>query len=186
MNEDKNINRTEQLAKITLNLSEWQKLYYKHQQEYIRRRLEAIKNLHEKKTRKEVMEIVGCVEQTLISWIDIYLEKGLAGLVAPIRHQKPQKLNPEQKEQLKTMLLKQKPIDYGIDRYIWTGKIIEEVIKTRWNLELKDSRIYQILDSLGLSHQKAHRDYENANPEAQKEFVSTIKKNFKSYNHKTN
>ena len=74
----KNINRTEQLAEITLNLSEWQKLYYKHQQEYIRRRLEAIKNLHGKKTRIEVMEIVGCVEQTLISWIDIYLENLIA------------------------------------------------------------------------------------------------------------
>lgn len=81
------------------------------------------------------MEIVGCVEQTLISWIDIYLEKGLAGLIAPITHQKPQKLNPEQKQQLKTMLLEQKPTDYEIDRYIWTGKIIGDVIKTRWNLE---------------------------------------------------
>lgn len=131
----KNINRTKQLAQTTLNLSEWQKLYYKHQQQYIRRRLEAIKNLHEKKTRIEVMEIVGCVEQTLISWIDIYLEKGLAGLIAPITHQKPQKLNPEQKQQLKTMLLEQKPTDYEIDRYIWTGKIIGDVIKTRWNLE---------------------------------------------------
>ncbi|MEO3705221.1 hypothetical protein AAFM79_10685 [Trichormus azollae HNT15244] len=39
----------------------------------------------------------------------------------------------------------------------------KEIIKTIWNLELKDSRIYQMLDELGLSHQKAHQDYENAN-----------------------
>ena len=142
----------------------------------MRRRLEAIKNLHSHKTRKQVMEIVGCTEQTLISWIDIYLEKGLAGLSAPIRHQKPQKLNAEQKQQLKTMLLEQKPRDYGIDRYIWTGKIIADVIKTRWNQELKDSRIYQILGELDLSHQKAYRDYETADPEAQREFVTTVKK----------
>jgi transposase len=42
---------------------------------------------------------------------------------------------------------------------------------------LKDSRIYDILADLGLSHQKAHRDYENGDPEVQKEFVATIKKN---------
>ncbi len=41
---------------------------------------------------------------------------------------------------------------------------------------LKDSQIYQILNDLGLCHQKAHRDYENANLEAQKELVSPIRK----------
>lgn len=122
------------------------------------------------------METVGCGEQTLIRWLDIYLAKGLLGLVESITHQKPQKLNGEQKQQLKTMLLEEKPADYGIERYIWTGKIIVDVIKARWNVELKDSRVYQILAELGLSHQKAHRDYENADPVAQKEFVATVKK----------
>lgn len=58
------------------------------------------------------------------------------------------------------MLTEQKPIDYGIDRNRWTGKIICNVIQS-WEVELKDSRIYEILDELHLSHQKAHRDYES-------------------------
>lgn len=132
------------------------------------------------------MEIVGCVERTLTTWIDIYLEQGLIGLTVPIRHQKPQKLNGEQKQQLKVILLEQNPTDYGIDRYIWTGKIIADVINSKWNVELKDSRIYQILEEMGVSHQKAHRDYENADPEAQKEFVSKVKKNLKNYSPKKN
>jgi hypothetical protein len=41
---------------------------------------------------------------------------------------------------------------------------------------VKTSRIYEILDNLNLSHQKAHRDYENASPEKQKEFVKMLKK----------
>ena len=140
----------------------------------MKKRLEAIKNLHEKKPRKGVVKIVGCAEKTLTIWIYIYLEKGLAGLVAPIKHNKLQKLNIEQKQQLKTMLLEQKPTGCSIERQIWTGRIIAEVIAKRWKVELKDSRIYQKLDEMGLSHQKAHRDYENADIEAQKEFVSTI------------
>lgn len=78
------------------------------------------------------------------------------------------------------MLLSQKPTDYGIDRYIWTGEIIITVLKQRWGVELKDSRIYEILDSLNLSHQKAHRDYANADQELQLQFVETIKKKLQS------
>jgi transposase len=140
----------------------------------------AIKYLHEKKSRKEVMKLVGCTQQTLITWVDLFLEKGLSGLVEPITHQKPQRLSLEKKQEIKTMLLEQKPTDYGIDRQIWTGKIICEVIQMRWGIKLKDSRIYEILDELNLSHQKAHRDYENADPVVQKEFVDSLKKNWKA------
>ncbi|WP_226592525.1 winged helix-turn-helix domain-containing protein [Microseira wollei] len=37
--------------------------------------------------------------------------------------------------------------------------------------------MYEILDSLKLSHQKAHRDYANADKERQQEFMATLKKN---------
>ncbi|MBW4608133.1 MAG: winged helix-turn-helix domain-containing protein [Hassallia sp. WJT32-NPBG1] len=81
-----------------------------------------------------------------------------------------------QKEELKEMLLSSKPTDYGIDRNIWTGKIICNVIQQKWGVELKDSRVYEILDELHLSHQKAHRDYANADQDGQRAFVSTLKK----------
>lgn len=42
---------------------------------------------------------------------------------------------------------------------------------------MKTSLRYEILDELHLSHQKAHRDYSNANPEEQKDFVLKLKKN---------
>jgi transposase len=41
---------------------------------------------------------------------------------------------------------------------------------------LKDSRIYELLDELGLSYQRAHRDYANADPQAQTEWVEAVKK----------
>ena len=80
------------------------------------------------------------------------------------------------------MILESSPTDYGIDRAIWTGKIISSVIEQRWGVSLKDSRIYEILGSLKLSHQKAHRDYANADKERQKEFVATFKKTVKAGN----
>jgi hypothetical protein len=49
-------NRTLQLGERQLDLELWQKLYYKHQKEYLRKRLLAIKYLSEGKTRTEVSE----------------------------------------------------------------------------------------------------------------------------------
>ena len=106
-----------------------------------------------------------------------YLENGLTGLVEPIKHRVKSRLNSEQQQEIKRMLLNERPTKYGIDREIWTGNIIAEVIKQRWKVNLKTSRIYEILSELNLSHQKAHRDYANASPEKQKEFVETLKKN---------
>jgi transposase len=96
--------------------------------------------------------------------------------VSPIQHQKPSRLSPEQQQQLKVMVLRQRPSDYGYERHLWTGAILSEVIAQRFGVQLKDSRIYELLSELGLSYQRAHRDYANADPEVQKEWVETVKK----------
>jgi transposase len=175
------MNRLEQLRTKSFEQEEWQKLFYKNQQQYIRKRLEAVKYLHEGKTRREVMAEVGCARQSLITWIDMYCQGGLKALTKPMKSEREQRLSLEEKEELKKMLLEKKPTDYGIDRQIWTGKIIIEVINQKWHIQLKDSRIYDILKEMGLSHQKAHRDYENSDRKAQEEFVSTIKKTCKNW-----
>jgi len=107
------------------------------------------------------MAKIDCARKSLTIWIDMYCEGGLKALAIPMRSDRKQKLGKEEKRELKKMLLEEKPTDYGIDRQIWTGKSIIEVVNQRWNIQLKDSRIYDILEEIGLSYQKAHRDYEN-------------------------
>jgi transposase len=157
------MNRTQAVQEKAFDLDEWQKLYYRHQQQYIRQRLEAVKLLHDGQSRNQVCEVVGCSYDTLTSWINRYLQGGLSELVRPIHHQKPSRLSLEQLQQLKTMILTQRPSDYGIERQMWTGAILSEVI-------------FQRFDELGLSYQRAHRDYANAEVEAQKEWVEIVKK----------
>lgn len=168
--------RTQELKKQQLNLEEWQKLYYQNQQSYLRVRLIAIKHLAEGKSRSEVSQLVNCTYKTLSSWIDKYLEGGLKKLTKPIKHQVPQKLSSSQKQEFKKMLLEQTPIDYGIDRNLWTAKIMIQIIQQKWNVKLKDSRIYEIIGELNLSYQKSHRDYANADKTRQKQFVELLKK----------
>ncbi|NJL39480.1 MAG: IS630 family transposase [Leptolyngbyaceae cyanobacterium SM1_4_3] len=170
------MNRTQAFREKSFDADEWQKLYYRNQKQYIRQRLSAIKLLQEGQSRTQVSETIGCRYDTLTSWIDKYLDGGLSGLVSPIEHQKPSRLSPEQQQQLKAMVLTQRPSDYGYDRNLWTGAILSEVIAQRFEVQLKDSRIYELLSELGLSYQRAHRDYANADPEAQKEWVEAVKK----------
>jgi transposase len=171
------MNLSQRLRLVSLDKQEWQRLYYRNQQGYIRQRLSAIRHLSEEKSRAEVAILVGCRDLTLAEWMKKYLEKGLGGLVEPIKHQVKSRLDAEKQQEIKRMLLNERPTKYGIDREIWTGNIIAEVIKQRWEVELKTSRIYEILSELNLSHQKAHRDYANASKEKQKEFVEILKKN---------
>ena len=151
-------NRTLQLSDRQLDWDLWQKLYYKNQKQYLRKRLLAIRYLYEGKSRTEVSELLNCNYKTLSTWIDKFLAGGLNELTKPICHQVSSRLNLEQKEELKRMLLKESPKDYDIDRNIWTGKIISSVIESRWGVKLKTTRIYEILKELNLSYQKAHRD----------------------------
>lgn len=173
----RSMNLSQRLRLVSLDKKQWQRLYYKNQQAYIRQRLSAIRYLSEGKSRAEVAQLLGCTDLTIARWIVRYLETGLEGLVEPIKHQVKERLTPQQSQELKEMVLNQRPTKYGIDREIWTGKIIAFVIQQKWGIELKTSRIYEILDRLNLSHQKAHRDYENADPVKQKKFVKLLKKN---------
>ena len=169
-------NRTFRLETHQLDVDLWQQLYYKHQQEYIRKRLLAIRYLYEGKSRIEVSELLDCHYKTITSWIDKFLEGGLTLLIKPITHQKQSRLNIEQKHELKIILLSEKPTNYGIDRNIWTGNIISNIIELKWGVKLKTTRIYEILNELNLSYQKAHRDYANADKEQQALFIGQLKK----------
>ena len=66
-------NKTFRLGDRQLDLELWQKLYYKCQQEYLRKRLLAIKYLYEGKTRTEVSDLLDCHYKTLSTWIDIVI-----------------------------------------------------------------------------------------------------------------
>lgn len=61
------MNRTQALEEKPLDTDQWQKLYYQHQQQYIRKRLDAIKLLKQGNNRFQVCQEVGCSYDTLTS-----------------------------------------------------------------------------------------------------------------------
>lgn len=175
-------NTTIQFLNTDFDKDLWNKLFKQESQEYIRRKLRFVKRLWETKNRSETLKEFNLSYNTSGIWLKIYLKKGIRGLIEkklPTTSDK-QKLSQAQKQQLRSIIIENAPIDYGFDRYIWTGEIICQLVKQEFDVELKDSRIYEILNELGLSHQKAHRDYDNADKDKQKQFQKDLKKNSKT------
>ncbi|WP_250123573.1 helix-turn-helix domain-containing protein [Chroococcidiopsis sp. CCMEE 29] len=112
------VSKTQKVQQQVQERNLWQKLYYKHQQEYIRKKLKAVKALWDGHSRAEVSQQVGCSDRTLSRWIDQYLMEGLEGLTQPITHQVASHLGVEQQQEFKRMVLEQSPRDYGIDKAI--------------------------------------------------------------------
>ena len=71
------MNLSQRLRLVSLDKKQWQRLYYKNQQAYIRQRLSAIRYLSEGKSRAEVAQLLGCTDLTIARWIVRYLETGL-------------------------------------------------------------------------------------------------------------
>lgn len=70
------LTRSDRVRRTAPDWDLWQKLYYQHQQAYIRKRLLAIKYLWLGKSRPEVTQLLGCTYVTLTKWIDNFLEGG--------------------------------------------------------------------------------------------------------------
>jgi len=131
-------NTTKQFLNSNFDQLLWKKLFKQNTQEYIRKKLKFVQNLWEEKDRKKLSQELKLSYKTTGTWLKIYLKKGLLGLVEKKSSHSKQRLSPSQKQELKEILLTKTPQDYGFDRYIWTGEIISKMIKTEFDIDLKD------------------------------------------------
>lgn len=156
-----------------------EELRRKNQKEYIRRRLNAIRLLWEGKTRKEVQEKLDINESTLTEWVRTMVvngvKEGLKLLAKAKRLIRNGKLTIEQEKELIDMITDKTPQDFGYDQYIFTARILQEIVKEKWDISVVDQTIYNIFRRHEISYQRGHRDYENASPEKQKEFAEELK-----------
>lgn len=155
---------------------EWQKLYYRHQEQRPRRRLTALKAVWDGQTLAEVCLTQHVRRKTLEHWLDLYLHGGFKALLAPERRRVPQALSPERRRVLRYILLHKAPADYGLDSYQWTARRAQALVEGKWGIHLGLGRYYQLFDQFGISHQRAHRDYGPPRPARQAAFVAALGK----------
>jgi transposase len=117
------------------------------------RRLAAIKLIEKGLSRAEIARRVGVAPQTLCRWATQYQAAGIAGVRWNGRIGRPQRLNDEQKERLKTILTTG-PETYGYAIGIWTLPRIAHVIEKEFKVSYHPSHVWKLLTALGWSCQR--------------------------------
>ncbi|MDZ7933428.1 MAG: IS630 family transposase [Emticicia sp.] len=157
--------RNKQLSLLHFDLLCWQKCFNHHQQEYIRRRLRAIRMYSEGKSRQQILQSLSISPKTLSGYLDLYISGGLEGLTVPIVKPRLQALNKVQ--QVKTKRDDFERISRNIfkKRSIWTLALLVSVLKDLYLITLTISTVWLYLRKMKLSHQKACHHYINEDKE---------------------
>lgn len=154
---------------------EWQRYFHRNQQEYIRVKLRCLKRYWQGASFGEVAREIGVSELSVRNYVNQYLQSGLVGLCKPTTRQQPKLLTNQQEQAFKQVLLQTCPQDHQLEGRIWTGELMKQYLTNTYQVEYKGG-IYDLLERLNLSHQKAHADYANADAGEQQAFLEGFKK----------
>jgi len=171
--------RTARLALAPQNKEEWSRLFKLHKEEYLRKRLRAINLCWDGLSQNQVKRQLGCSQSSLHRWIDSYLDGGFTKLLGKwiSGNSGKGKLTKIRKRILRYIILKKSPMDYAYQSGVWTLDLLIDLLNKKWDISLQKSQLYVILNKdLGLSHQKFHRDYQEADKGKQKQFLKDLDK----------
>ncbi len=148
-----------------LDEADWQKCFHRHQQAYIRLKLSCVRSYAAGDSPARIAADLSLSRLSVRRHIAAYLRGGLAGLCQPTRRKQPSRLTPAQQQAFKAVLLSSPPRDHGLEGCIWTGQLMKQYLHNTYRVEYR-SGVYDLLERLGLSHQKAHADYARCGPRA--------------------
>ncbi len=154
--------------------SQWHRHMHRHPLEYVRRKLRVIQAYAQGKTVKVLAEQFHLHAHTIRTYIDTYSQGGFQTLCQAEKRPQPTRLTAQQQIDFKHILLHSRPADHALTGNIWTGQLMLAYLKQTYQIDYK-SGVYDLLERLNLSHQKAHADYGNADPVKQQAFLDEFK-----------
>lgn len=163
-----------ELEKKGFDEAVWNKFFRRYQQEYIRKRLRAVKLFAENIEVSVICEQLEINKNSFYLFIRIYLAEGFTGLCRRTVRNHKTRLTKEQELGFKQTIVAKVPFECDLEGSIWTGELMRQFISREFGIDYK-SGIYDLLDRLNLSHQKAHSDYQNADKNEQLQFVEDFK-----------
>ncbi len=171
-------------AQKGFDAAEYQRYIHKCQAEYIRVKLRSVYRYWQGQEFDQIAGEYGLNHKTVRSYVNTYLAGGFALLCQPtVRAQRSQLSQPE-RTAFKAVLLSKRPFEVGLEGNIWTGQLRRKYLQATYQVSYK-SGIYDLLQRMGLSHQKAHCDYGNAKAEEQAVFMSQLKETILAADEKT-
>jgi transposase len=152
----------------------WQRLMHRHPQEYIRRKLRTIHLYAQGQSPQQVADQLDLHLATSRRYLKQYITQGWPALTQPEKRAQPSRLTAQQQAAFKDILLQTRPVDHQLGGNIWTAALMRQYLLAHYGVNYRTG-IYDLLERLGLSHQKAHADYGNADPLAQQASLEQLK-----------
>jgi transposase len=153
---------------------QWSKYFRLYQQEYIRKRLRAIKLFAENKNVPTICQTLCLDKNSVYSFLNTYLKEDFQGVCRLAERPKPTRLSKEQELSFKQTIISKAPFECALEGNLWTGELMRQFIKREFKVDFT-SGIYDLLKRLNVSHQKAHSDYQNADKQEQIKFIADFK-----------
>jgi len=125
----------------------------------------------------KIAELVRKSRKTVQTWVKIFNERGLEGLIPNSPPGRPSRLSQGQKNELKLDILRH-PRELGYEFSNWEGKFVAEHIYVKFGVFLTVRAAQKLLYALSFSLQRLRYKFSKANPEKQEEFVKAFKKNW--------
>lgn len=170
--------------KVGFDEREYKKYFHRHQSEYLRVRLRCVAAYASGKEFAAISALHQIHEQSCRSYINSYISGGFAHLCKAITRNQPRLLTEEQEQSFKRVLLDKFPFEVDLEGNIWTGELMRQYLKNTYEVEYK-SGIYDLLERLDLTYQRAHLDYGNADEQKQYQFIEQLEYALLSANDKT-
>lgn len=111
------------------------------------------------KKPKELEDIYETSFKSICNWVNKLNEGGVEALIDKEKPGRTPKLNIEQKDEIKTIVLMQSPEKYGYNSSTWTGLLLIDLIEKQYGIVYKKAQIYNIMKNSGLTFQKGKGVY---------------------------
>lgn len=114
---------------------------------------------------KDVAEFMNVGESTVLEWMRKYRAGGLAAVSTKFASGRPTTLSDQQMMELLTLIMGCEPRQFSFGFALWTRKLVRDLIRQRFKVNLSLVSVGRILKKLGLSPQRPlYRAYQQ-NPE---------------------
>ena len=146
--------------------SQYDRYLKKHTSEKVRRKLRTLNLNHQQTKLVVIVEKMALSLPTIRTYITTFAQGGFAALCQPEVRPRAGRLTSQQAAEFKHILLTSRPSDHHIEASIWTAEPMRAYLRQAYGVDYR-SGIYNLLEPLRLSHQRAHADYGNADPAEQ-------------------
>jgi transposase len=118
-----------------------------------------------------VIHSMGLCRTTIYRWLRAYDKGGFAALKSTKACGPEPKLDEKQRQKVRRWIVGKDPRQYGFDFGLWTRRIVAELIKEKFGIDLELTAVGRLLASLDITPQKPLRRAYERDPEKVEQWV---------------